>query len=139
MDRRMFFAALGGLVATTSVASAQDLLGGVANAGGDVLGAGLAVPGQILGGTLGAGGDVLGGGLNGLGGGIGLGGGGGARLADCRAASTRSKPAISLWPVHTAVRYVILPSSKSTSRFQSLPPSARPPALWPRVPISRAW
>ena len=82
MDRRMFFAALGGLVATTSVASAQDLLGGVANAGGDVLGAGLAVPGQILGGTLGAGGDVLGGGLNGLGGGIGLGEGGGARLAD---------------------------------------------------------
>ncbi len=81
MDRRMFFAALGGLVATTTVASAQGLLGGVANAGGDVLGAGLAAPGQILGGTLGAGGDVLGGGLNGLGGGIGL-GGGGFRLAD---------------------------------------------------------
>ena len=80
MDRRMFFAALGGLVATTTVASAQGLLGGVANAGGDVLGAGLAAPGQILGGTLGAGGDVLGGGLNGLGGGIGL-GGGGFRLA----------------------------------------------------------
>lgn len=77
----MFFAALGGLVATTTVASAQGLLGGIANAGGDVLGAGLAAPGQILGGTLGAGGDVLGGGLNGLGGGIGL-GGGGFRLAD---------------------------------------------------------
>lgn len=73
MNRRMFFAAIGGLVATTSIAKAQGLLGGTANAAGDVLGAGLAAPGQIIGGTLGAGGDVLG-----LGGGV----GGGFRLAD---------------------------------------------------------
>ena len=85
MDRRMFFAALGGLVATTSIAKAQGLLGGTADAAGNALGAGLAAPGQILGGTLGAGGDVLGGLGNGLGGGLGgdIGlGGGGFRLAD---------------------------------------------------------
>lgn len=77
MDRRMFFAALGGMVATTSLAKAQGLLGGTADAAGNALGAGLAAPGQILGGLGGAGGDVLGG----LGGGVGL-GGGGFRLAD---------------------------------------------------------
>lgn len=79
MDRRKFFAALGGLVATTSIAKAQGLLGGTANAAGDALGAGLAVPGQIIGGTLGAGGDVLGGLDGGLGGGL---GGGAFRLTD---------------------------------------------------------
>jgi putative membrane protein len=67
MHRRTFFAALGGLVATTVVAHAQTtsgipVLGDALGLGGDALGAGLALPGDILG--IGAGGlDATGGGF----------------------------------------------------------------------------
>ena len=76
MHRRTFFAALGGLVATTVAAQAQTAgtglpgLDGIFNAGGDALGAGPGAGGDILGGTLGAGGNIRGGGA--LGGGDGF-------------------------------------------------------------------
>ncbi len=75
MDRRTFFAALGGVCFTTTALHAQQLpligdifgagtsaAGGALNAGGDILGGTLGAGGDILGGTLGAGGDILGGG-----------------------------------------------------------------------------
>ena len=86
MDRRAFFAALGGVLATTTLARAQDVVGGVLGGANNLVGAGLAAPGQILGGTLGAGGDILNGGLGAggdlLGGGAGLVPGGQFRLTD---------------------------------------------------------
>src|ERR1700712_4037429 len=65
MDRRMFFAALGGgLCFTTSALRAQD-----AGPLGDLF----AIPGEVVGGAVGAGGDIVGG-VAGAGAGI-LGGG----------------------------------------------------------------
>ncbi len=81
MDRRTFFAALGGLCFSTTALRAQDaglpLVGDIFGAGANVAGGALNAGGDVLGGTLGAGGDILGGAFGG-----GLDGGDSFRLTD---------------------------------------------------------